>query len=101
MANGFCSSHFLDSKISWLATDLMFIIPGLADWISWFGCGPVGKANFERLASQGHNIALLPGGFEEATIYAYGQHRVYIKDRKGFIKMALKYGYTVRTFQRV
>lgn len=28
------------------------------------------------------NIALLPGGFQEATLYQYGKHIVYIKKRK-------------------
>ena len=41
------------------------------------------------------NIALLPGGFEEATIYEYNKNNVYINDRKGFIKYALRFGYTV------
>jgi hypothetical protein len=31
---------------------------------------------------QGKNVALLPGGFQEATLYSYGKHRVYIKTRK-------------------
>ncbi len=31
---------------------------------------------------QGKNVALLPGGFQEATLYSYGKHRVYIKRRK-------------------
>ena len=38
---------------------------------------------------------LLPGGFEESTITSYDYDKVYIKERKGFIKNALKYGYIV------
>jgi hypothetical protein len=48
-----------------------------------------------RYMSQSKNIGLLPGGFEEATIYARGKHRVYIKHRAGFIKYALQYGYRI------
>ena len=38
----------------------------------------------------------MPGGFEEATITSPDEMRFFIKTRKGFIKYALKYGYTIR-----
>ena len=43
---------------------------------------------------KGENLALSPGGFEEATITGR-LDRVYIKKRTGFIKLCLKYGYSV------
>ena len=42
-----------------------------------------------------HELALIPGGFEEATFYLRGRHRIYIKKRKGFIKYALQFGYKI------
>ena len=45
-----------------------------------------------RGAGEGKNVALIPGGFQEATLYARGEHRVFIKQRKGFIKYALRHG---------
>lgn len=33
------------------------------------------------------NIALIPGGFQEATLYQRGKYRVFLKERKGFIKV--------------
>jgi hypothetical protein len=45
--------------------------------------------------SKGNNIALIPGGFQEATLYERGRHKVYIKQRKGFIKYALQFGYSI------
>lgn len=44
---------------------------------------------------KGSDIAILPGGFEEATLYRYNRHRIYIKKRTGFIKYALQYGYYI------
>ena len=41
------------------------------------------------------NIALIPGGFEEATLFARDKHRVYLRRRAGFIKYALRHGYVV------
>lgn len=44
---------------------------------------------------KGNNVALLPGGFEEATISSKKENKVFIKSRKGFIKYAMRYGYKV------
>lgn len=38
---------------------------------------------------------MLPGGFEEATISTSKENRVFVKERKGFIKYAIRYGYKV------
>jgi hypothetical protein len=56
---------------------------------------PASKKYFVSLMKHDKNIGLLPGGFEEATIYEHGKHRIFIKNRMGFIKYALQYGYTV------
>lgn len=39
---------------------------------------------------KGKNLAIIPGGFEEATLMEYGVERVVLKARKGFIKYALR-----------
>ncbi|KDO24241.1 hypothetical protein SPRG_09877 [Saprolegnia parasitica CBS 223.65] len=91
--NGIGCETFAPSKIQWLVSDVLFNLPVMGDMISWAGCGPAGKENFSKLCGQGSNIALIPGGYEEATTYNYGKHQVYLKNRKGFIKLALKHGY--------
>ncbi len=45
--------------------------------------------------SQRKNILLAPGGFEEATITSDKEYRIYQKNRKGFIKYSLQYGYKI------
>lgn len=37
----------------------------------------------------------IPGGFEEATLTSEKEYRLYLKQRKGFIKFALEFGYKV------
>jgi hypothetical protein len=37
----------------------------------------------------GENLSILLGGYQEATLYRRNEHRVFIKQRKGFIKYAL------------
>lgn len=53
------------------------------------GADSVGKNNMLKNMKAGNNIALLPGGFEEATCYENGKNLIFIKNRKGFIKYAL------------
>lgn len=60
-----------------------------------WGMEGVHSGNMHRLMSQNKNIGLVPGGFEEATLTTPNAMRIYIKHRKGFIKMALRYGYNV------
>jgi hypothetical protein len=60
-----------------------------------WGMQSVDSKNMHRVMSKGTNIGLAPGGFEEATISTDKALRVFVKERKGFIKMALKYGYKV------
>jgi len=45
---------------------------------------------------RGCNIGLVPGGFEEATLTSKDELRIFIKNRKGFIKYALENNYTIR-----
>ena len=43
----------------------------------------------------GRNVAIIPGGFEDATLFEHGKHRVAMKKRKGLIKYALQHGYSL------
>jgi len=60
--------------------------------------GKPGKADKKSMLSymkNGESLALPPGGFEEATISSSSQDRVYIKKRKGFVKLCLMHGYSI------
>lgn len=52
-------------------------------------------ANMEALMKKKRNIGIVPGGYEEATITSNTKFRLYLKNRKGFIKMALRTGYKI------
>ena len=53
------------------------------------------KRSMEEAMAQRRHVALLPGGFEEASITEPGKERVYVGKRLGFVKLALRHGYTV------
>jgi len=54
------------------------------------------KENFSRLLRKKKSLALIPGGFEEATIFRYESDRVWLKERAGFVKLALQTGHALR-----
>ena len=53
------------------------------------------KGSMLPFFKQGRNVAIIPGGFEEATLFEHGVHRVAISKRKGLIKYALQHGYAL------
>jgi len=65
----------------------------MRDLLNWMDFSCVARSTFHRFMSTGQNVCLIPGGFEEATLYERGKHRVYIKKRFGFVKIALQHGY--------
>jgi len=93
--NGITGPAFEKSGITWLVFDFLFKVPITSDVFNWLRLGSAGKSNFMKLLKKSKNIALLPGGFEEATMFSRSKHRIFIKNRKGFIKLALKFGYKV------
>jgi 2-acylglycerol O-acyltransferase 2 len=56
--------------------------------------GSVGRKDLMNIMKKGRTpLMLVPGGFHEATIVCPGTERVYLKNRKGFVKYALRHGY--------
>lgn len=83
------------SKFQWLVAESLVFMPFVSDVMTWTSGGPATKKNMISSMKTNENLALLPGGFEESTIFHKGKHRVFIKHRKGFIKYALQHGYTL------
>lgn len=82
-------------NISFLITDVLFKVPIAKDVCNLLGFGSIKKENLIKLMENRSNIAILPGGFEEASMYEYEKYKIYINNRKGFIKYILKYGYNI------
>ena len=53
------------------------------------------KKNITMLMRARRNLAIIPGGFEDATLHEYGKERTCMKPRKGLIKYALQNGYAL------
>ena len=57
---------------------------------------PVSKEWMTRKMQRQESFGIVVGGFDEASRFARHRERVFIKQRKGFIKYALQFGYKVR-----
>ncbi|KAL4155653.1 hypothetical protein PRNP1_007805 [Phytophthora ramorum] len=79
----------------WLVAEGLFYFPMMRELVNWMDFTSAAKKAVRRVLTTGQNVCLMPGGFEEATLYERRKHRVYIKHRFGFIKLALQYGYKV------
>eukprot|EP00386_Alphamonas_edax_P003312 GDKI01010160.1.p1 GENE.GDKI01010160.1~~GDKI01010160.1.p1 ORF type:complete len:340 (+),score=33.82 GDKI01010160.1:51-1070(+) len=55
----------------------------------------VDKDSMLALMRQKKNLALNVGGFEDASIHTQDKDRIFLKNRKGFVKYALQHGYSL------
>ncbi|OWZ18473.1 LOW QUALITY PROTEIN: Diacylglycerol O-acyltransferase [Phytophthora megakarya] len=83
---------FEQTDCRWLVPESLFYFPVMRELSNWMDYTSAAKTKVLRT---GQNVCLMPGEFEEATLYERGKHRVYIKQRFGFIKLALQHGYKV------
>jgi hypothetical protein len=90
------SKEFIPSECKWLVAEILSKLPFISDLNTWGNIVSCGKSDMISYLSQGINVGLIPGGFEEASIYQRNHHRVYLRARKGFIKYALQFGYQVQ-----
>jgi len=78
-----------------LGHSAIFRVPFFREWVLLHGHGTVDKTCCLRLLSQGHSIALAPGGAKESLDCTPGSMRLLLKSRKGFAKLALRAGATL------
>jgi hypothetical protein len=58
--------------------------------------GSASKSAMAGYLRSGEDVALPPGGFEEATLTDTSRDRVYVNRRFGFVKLCLQYGVSIR-----
>lgn len=94
-ALGFLDS-FTDNKRH-VGANILFKIPVLREISLWLGLVASNRYVVKRVLDSGKSLVLLPGGMNEQIISQEGQHTLYIRDRKGFVKLAIEYGVSVTT----
>jgi len=82
--------------VHWCFANVLYNSPMFRAFTSLIGRpASASKASFLRLMKRRKTIAILPGGFEEATISCVSVDRVYLAKRKGWVKYALQNGYAL------
>lgn len=83
-------------KATGVGEPLLWRLPFIRTFLQLMGCvEPAAHDSFKNLLRRRIPFGILPGGSEEIILLVKGKERVYIKERKGFIKYALQVGYTL------
>lgn len=77
-------------KLKLGATNAIFNVPLLRHIWTWMGCAPAGKKDLKALLAKGVTIGVVPGGVQECFYLEKGVETIYIKKRKGFVRLAME-----------
>lgn len=78
-------------EVKTLAASILFRIPIVRELSLYTGCIDASKHVVEYQLQKKRSILILPGGEAEQIRTTYQKEIIYLKVRKGFIKLALKY----------
>lgn len=91
LLDGMWFDLFPHLEIKTLAASVLFRIPVLREIALWTGCVDASRAVAVRQLRKGKSVFVLPGGQAEQVLTLRGQERVYLRRRKGFIKLAIQH----------
>lgn len=93
IAGTLCQFVWPNFKIYSLAATTVFNIPFWRHFVAWIGSVPATRANFKRLLSKG-SVAVIVGGIAEMYMQSKKCERIKLRNRKGFVKVAIEEGIT-------
>jgi len=88
-----CLNTFPGQKCLGCVTGACFNVPLMRHMYTWVNATDVGKKNLLKLISNGISPVICPGGVQEVTLMSSKDECVlYLKERKGFVKLAIQHG---------
>jgi len=83
------------NKVRVLTASIIFKLPLVREIALWTSCVDARKEVAERLVDKKYSLFVLPGGMDEQIITEHQKEKIYLKNRKGFIRLALQKGVPV------
>eukprot|EP00897_Mesotaenium_endlicherianum_P010668 jgi/Mesen1/962/ME000012S00511 len=80
------------TNIKTLASSVLDYVPLCRHLWRWMGMAGVSRDTFAKLLQTGTTCILIPGGVQECTFMRSDQEVLFLKKRRGFIKMAMSQG---------
>ena len=88
-----CLNGLPGQKCLGCITGACFNVPLMRHMYTWVNATDVGKKNVLKLISNGISPVICPGGVQEVTLMSSKDECVlYLKERKGFVKLAIQHG---------
>lgn len=81
-----------EHKMRTLTASAPLYIPLIREVFLWSGCIDASRPVAEKNLIKGHSLFVFPGGEKEQIETQRGQDYIYIKHRKGFVRLALEQG---------
>eukprot|EP00916_Digyalum_oweni_P016748 GHVL01027444.1.p1 GENE.GHVL01027444.1~~GHVL01027444.1.p1 ORF type:complete len:334 (-),score=57.74 GHVL01027444.1:50-1051(-) len=75
-----------------LAASVLFRIPGIRELVLWTNCVDANKNTANYILNKGYTVLVVPGGEAEQIRTEYGKEKVWLSNRKGFVKLAIQHG---------
>jgi len=75
-----------------LAASVLFAIPFVREGLSLLGCVDASKPTAEYNLRKGRSLLIFVGGEKEQLMTRRHEHKVVVKSRQGFVRLALEHG---------
>uniref|UniRef100_A0A6V1SPI9 Acyltransferase n=1 Tax=Heterosigma akashiwo TaxID=2829 RepID=A0A6V1SPI9_HETAK len=83
---------FPGQKICGMGASVIYRGPVYRHFMSWIGTRPATKENFKAAYEGDWHTVVLPGGIAEIYLVSRAEERVYLRRRRGFVRVAVQNG---------